>query len=173
VVVTAQTSIELATAGRFARGSQADSSAKGRDDLRNGHFMATRCVRSNSITGAVEDLAATELHDDEYIKDAEPHRDHSKEIARYDRLGVIRTMAAENITWGEERIANELKLKLGIRGDGPHRAASGRYVKVLSRRARAPRSRKKLHLVGSIPDRSRNRRYRSARPELDKLPRCS
>jgi putative transposase len=28
---------------------------------------------------------------------------------------LIRTMAAENITWGEERIANELKLKLGIR----------------------------------------------------------
>jgi putative transposase len=24
-------------------------------------------------------------------------------------------MAAENITWGEERIANELKLKFGIR----------------------------------------------------------
>jgi hypothetical protein len=28
---------------------------------------------------------------------------------------LIRTMAAGNITWGEERIANELKLKLGIR----------------------------------------------------------
>jgi len=28
---------------------------------------------------------------------------------------LIRTMAAENITWSEERIANELKLKLGIR----------------------------------------------------------
>ena len=28
---------------------------------------------------------------------------------------LIRTMAAENITWGEERIANELKVKLGIR----------------------------------------------------------
>ena len=46
---------------------------------------------------------------------------------------LIRTMAAENITWGEERIANELKLKLGIRiapstvrkyldrGNGPER----------------------------------------------------
>ncbi len=28
---------------------------------------------------------------------------------------LIRQMAAENSTWGEERIANELKLKLGIR----------------------------------------------------------
>jgi hypothetical protein len=28
---------------------------------------------------------------------------------------LIRTMAAENITWGEERIANELQWKLGIR----------------------------------------------------------
>lgn len=28
---------------------------------------------------------------------------------------LVRTMAAENPTWGEERIANELKLKLGIR----------------------------------------------------------
>ena len=28
---------------------------------------------------------------------------------------LIRTMAAENLTWSEERIANELKLKLGIR----------------------------------------------------------
>ena len=28
---------------------------------------------------------------------------------------LIRTMAAENITWGEERIANELKVKFGIR----------------------------------------------------------
>jgi transposase InsO family protein len=28
---------------------------------------------------------------------------------------LIRTMAAENITWGQERIANELKVKLGIR----------------------------------------------------------
>ena len=28
---------------------------------------------------------------------------------------LIRTMAAENLSWGEERIANELKLKLGIR----------------------------------------------------------
>lgn len=28
---------------------------------------------------------------------------------------LIRAMAAENATWGEERIANELKLKLGIR----------------------------------------------------------
>ena len=28
---------------------------------------------------------------------------------------LIRIMAVENITWGEERIANELKLKLGIR----------------------------------------------------------
>ena len=29
---------------------------------------------------------------------------------------LIRQMAAGNPTWGEERIANELKLKLGIRG---------------------------------------------------------
>ena len=28
---------------------------------------------------------------------------------------LIREMAADNVTWGEERIANELKLKLGIR----------------------------------------------------------
>jgi hypothetical protein len=28
---------------------------------------------------------------------------------------LIREMAAANVTWGEERIANELKLKLGIR----------------------------------------------------------
>src|SRR5262245_50136411 len=28
---------------------------------------------------------------------------------------LIREMAAGNVTWGEERIANELKLKLGIR----------------------------------------------------------
>jgi transposase InsO family protein len=28
---------------------------------------------------------------------------------------LIRQMAADNVTWGEERIANELKLKLGIR----------------------------------------------------------
>lgn len=28
---------------------------------------------------------------------------------------LIRTMAADNITWSEERIANELKLKRGIR----------------------------------------------------------
>jgi transposase InsO family protein len=28
---------------------------------------------------------------------------------------MIRQMAAENVTWGEERIANELQLKLGIR----------------------------------------------------------
>src|SRR5215471_1098402 len=28
---------------------------------------------------------------------------------------LIREMAAENATWGEERIANELKLKLGVR----------------------------------------------------------
>jgi putative transposase len=28
---------------------------------------------------------------------------------------LVHTMAAENLTWGEERIANELELKLGIR----------------------------------------------------------
>jgi hypothetical protein len=32
-----------------------------------------------------------------------------------DRRQLIREMAAENATWGEDRIANELKLKLGIR----------------------------------------------------------
>jgi len=32
-----------------------------------------------------------------------------------DLQGLIRKMTAENPTWGEERIANELKLKLGIR----------------------------------------------------------
>ena len=31
---------------------------------------------------------------------------------------IDRQMAAENVTWGEERIANELKLKLGIRVSG-------------------------------------------------------
>src|SRR5688572_15343283 len=47
---------------------------------------------------------------------------------------LIREMAAENVTWGEERIANELRLKLGIRvsprtvgkylrGGGPVRTA--------------------------------------------------
>jgi hypothetical protein len=30
-------------------------------------------------------------------------------------INLIREMAAENTAWGEERIANELKLKLGIR----------------------------------------------------------
>src|SRR5712691_4066900 len=47
---------------------------------------------------------------------------------------LIRAMAQENVTWGEERIANELKLKLGIqvapstvrrylsRGNGPGRS---------------------------------------------------
>src|SRR5215472_14394296 len=29
--------------------------------------------------------------------------------------GLVREMASENLSWGEERIANELKLKLGIR----------------------------------------------------------
>jgi len=28
---------------------------------------------------------------------------------------LIRQMAVENVSWGEERIANELQLKLGIR----------------------------------------------------------
>ena len=32
----------------------------------------------------------------------------------HDIRELIRTMAADNITWSEERIANELKLKLGI-----------------------------------------------------------
>jgi hypothetical protein len=32
-----------------------------------------------------------------------------------DLLLLIRSMASENISWGEERIANELKVKLGIR----------------------------------------------------------
>ena len=32
---------------------------------------------------------------------------------------LIRRMAAENPSWGQERIANELKLKLGIRVSGP------------------------------------------------------
>jgi hypothetical protein len=32
-----------------------------------------------------------------------------------DLQGLIRKMATENPTWGEQRIANELKLKLGIR----------------------------------------------------------
>jgi len=38
---------------------------------------------------------------------------------------LIRKMAAENPTWGEERIANELKLKLGIRVSP---RAVGKYV---------------------------------------------
>ena len=33
---------------------------------------------------------------------------------------LIREMAAENTTWGQERIANELQLKLGIRVSPPH-----------------------------------------------------
>jgi putative transposase len=33
---------------------------------------------------------------------------------------LIRQMAAENPTWGEERIANELKRKLGIRVSPPY-----------------------------------------------------
>lgn len=37
---------------------------------------------------------------------------------------LIRKMAAENPTWGEEHIANELKLKLGIRVSLPARCGS-------------------------------------------------
>src|SRR5215471_5881185 len=42
---------------------------------------------------------------------------------------LIREMAAENATWGEERIAHELKLRLGIR-------VSPRTVETAARRAR-------------------------------------
>jgi len=37
---------------------------------------------------------------------------------------MIREMAAENPIWGEERIANELQLKLGIRVSPPYRGGS-------------------------------------------------
>jgi len=33
---------------------------------------------------------------------------------------LIREMAAENTTWGQERIANELQLKLGVRVSPPY-----------------------------------------------------
>src|SRR5215831_4229303 len=45
---------------------------------------------------------------------------------------LIRKMGADNISWGEERIANELKLKLGIRvSPAPWRSTfktAGRYA---------------------------------------------
>jgi hypothetical protein len=37
-----------------------------------------------------------------------------KTVLPKDLRQLIREMAADNATWGEERIANELKLKLGI-----------------------------------------------------------
>lgn len=40
---------------------------------------------------------------------------HGKTSFAQKPSGLIRKMAAENPTWGEERIANELKMKLGIR----------------------------------------------------------
>src|SRR5687768_5874983 len=46
---------------------------------------------------------------------------------------LIREMAAANVTWGEERIANELKLKLGLRVSP--RALEGTCA-VVDRRAR-------------------------------------
>jgi len=39
---------------------------------------------------------------------------------------LIRRMAADNPTWGEERIANELQLKLGIRVSPPRPEGLGR-----------------------------------------------
>jgi putative transposase len=39
---------------------------------------------------------------------------------------VIRQMAADNVSWGEERIANELKLKLGIQVS---RRTVGKYLR--------------------------------------------
>ena len=41
---------------------------------------------------------------------------------------LIRRMAAENQTWGEERIANELKLKLGISFAAHRRQVSPRHA---------------------------------------------
>jgi hypothetical protein len=43
-----------------------------------------------------------------------------------DRRRLIREIAAENTTWGKERIANELKLKLGIRVS---RRTVGKYLR--------------------------------------------
>ena len=41
---------------------------------------------------------------------------------------LIREMALDNVSWGEERIANELLLKLGIRVMSPNiRPTSGHY----------------------------------------------
>ena len=50
---------------------------------------------------------------------------------------LIREMAAENPTWGEERIANELKLKLGIRVS-PRTVE--KYLQAAARRAHPIRS---------------------------------
>ena len=51
---------------------------------------------------------------------------------------LIREMAAENATWGEERIADELQLKLGIRVS-PRRV--GKYLQQAPRRAPDPNQR--------------------------------
>jgi hypothetical protein len=37
----------------------------------------------------VQDSPATKFHDDEYVNDTESHRDHGKEVASHDPLGVI------------------------------------------------------------------------------------
>ena len=46
---------------------------------------------------------------------------------------LIRTIAADNITWSEERIANELKLKLGI---SVSQRTVGKYMR--RQRSRSP-----------------------------------
>jgi hypothetical protein len=37
----------------------------------------------------MQNLAAAQFHDDQYIKDTEPGRDHGEEIAGNDDLGVV------------------------------------------------------------------------------------
>jgi transposase InsO family protein len=51
---------------------------------------------------------------DEWVPDTHVHR-HLKTALPKDLQALIRRMALENPTWGQERIANELLLKLGLR----------------------------------------------------------
>ena len=59
---------------------------------------------------------------------------------------LIRTMAAENLTWGEERITNELQLKLGIR------LASSTVRKYMSRRNRPAQDPNQRWLTPAVVD---------------------